>query len=657
MFYLRDAAIFALFLVVITLSAREVWRRADALSRLEAWALVCALTVGISGLLIWICGSAFGVGKSLAACLLVVPMACVVWSRRTAKSCTSSTRIERLSVRETWRAFAFDEKLLALYAFVVCALTFALCLAPPNGGDYDSLVYHLAAPAQYIRAGQIIELPYDHHTYFPFTLEMLYMIGLLWSGPVLAKLFHWLMLPLICALLIGTSTRYVTRRAGLAASAIWCSLPLVMWEASTAYIDLALVAFTLGALWCFFRWSEGTSSTRCEMQTPRDARWLWLCGAMCGFCLGVKYTGVVTVFWLLCAIVFVMLRARKIEAKPILAFVGVTLLLGGGWYGRNALWTGNPVFPFAYEVFGGEGWTAEMARRYTQEQQILGFGKAPVDILLLPWRLSMTPLSVGVDSNGLAGGQPFWPLLGGLANNNQTGLFEVRGLLLVSFIGPILLALGAPLLFARQKPSWIRFCGWNVLYFGVVWIVSTQTFRYGLPLFMLICVVCGYGFALFGTRSSVLRWTANLALCAWLLWSAAFSNYAARNAWNVVAGKRTPESYLAATVAPYRIMQWMNLHLPLNAVVAVYAEPRCFYLQRAYFWADPYQNTLFPADGSPDALLDALKSRGATHVLLNRGAVRNFGVGGAPPQFAAIAPEKLKVLRETPNYIVFEIVR
>jgi hypothetical protein len=194
----------------------------------------------------------------------------------------------------------------------------------------------------------------------------------------------------------------------------------------------------------------------------------------------------------------------------------------------------------------------------------------------------------------------------------------------------------------------------------VVWVLSTQTIRYGLPLFAIVCVASGYGFAVFQARSALLRWTASAALCSWLLWSVAFTNYSSRGVWNVVAGKRDPESYLSATVSSYSVMQWINNNLPNDAVIAVYAEPRAFYLERSYFWADPYQNTLLPPDGEPEALLAALKNKGATHILLNQDAVRNFGVGGPPPQFAAIPATNFKTLLEAKDYrgyVLLEIVR
>ena len=305
-----------------------------------------------------------------------------------------------------FRAFAKIRNLrgvnlaLALYLAFVFALTFLLTLAPPNGADYDSLVYHLAVPTQYLRHNGIVQLPYDHHSYFPFTMEMLYQIGLALSGPVLAKLFHWLMLPLCCLTLFAMGRRHASTRAGLFAAAIFASFPLVLWLASTAYIELGFTLFVLLAFACFLNWQNAIGGARRGV-------WLLWSGAFCGFALGTKYLGALTLFWLgISALIFLLREQReysqnaprvlavaqrdeKISAKTavradwknLAGFAIIAILLGGFWYVRNFIWTGNPVFPFAYGVFGGRGWTAQMAADYDKSQAIYGFGKSPLDLI------------------------------------------------------------------------------------------------------------------------------------------------------------------------------------------------------------------------------------------------------------------------------------
>ena len=550
----------------------------------------------------------------------------------------------------------------------MCALTFLLCLAPPNGGDYDSLVYHLAAPSQYIRAGRIIELPYDHHTYFAFTLEMLYLVGLLWSGPVLAKLFHWLMLPIICATLIGAGSRFATRRAGLASAAIWCSIPLVQLEASTAYIDLGLVAFTLLALTFFWRWREtfraftfnsaiSSDATRNKaISSTRSVRWLLLSGAFCGFCIGTKYLGVLALVWIFTATVWTMARARRFENKALATFAAIALLVGGGWGARNLMWTGNPVFPFAYGVFGGEGWTSEMAQSYETDQKSFGFGRAPLDAVLLPWRVSMTPLNIGVTRDNRVLGQPFWPLFSGAVEDGQNGLFDSPGLILSSFIGPLLLALGAPLLLIR-KPSWIKFAGWSALFFGVFWFFTSQQLRFALPLFAFICVACGWGIEVYSGRSRLLRSVVALCVVAWFAFAVVTVNFQARRTWQVVTAQIAPDEYLSRTFAGFAAMSRASRDLPPNARVAVYGEPRTFYLERDYFWADEAHNLLVkrPLQNGAQWLAE-MRRLGATHVLVNGNASQNGGFGGPPPQMnEAVASGLLQPLFAERGYTLYAL--
>jgi hypothetical protein len=650
MFYARDIFFFALILGFLATLSQRVWRRSEALSGLESTVYTTGFMLGSTGFLVWLSGSLVGVGTASIACFFV-PCLVVAWwsrkSRRTAKS------------RGIWRSFSPEEKLLACYLAFVFATTFALTLAPPVGLDYDSLMYHLAAPAQYLRHGRITALPYDHHTFFPLNTEMLFLLGLKLSGPVLAKLFHWLMLPLCCLTLIGVAERHWSQRAGLLGAALFASLPLVQTEATTAYIDLALVAFTLLAFSSLLRWMHDNDGSRSESGRKGDGRWLLQCGVWCGFCLGTKYFGLIPLFWMVVAVVAVMGKRRAWQMKPLLSLIGVALLVGGGWYARNFWWTGNPVFPFAYGIFGGRGWTAPMAADYTASVSAFGFGHSPIDLVWLPWRLSMSPLNVGVNAQGLTFGQPFWPLLGAPVDNGHTGLFEVRGLILNSFLGPALLAFGAPVLLARRKPFALRFIGWSLLFFALVWAFSSQTIRYALPIFALLCWPCGWGLEFYASRSPVLKGVSRLFLVAWLLWTPVLTVWQNRAVLTVVAGIQTPIEYSMRFAPGFKAMQEASQKTPPNSRFAVYAEPRTFYLDRDYFWADAVNNTLIDYNAIHNARdwINALRAQRATHIFINLHPELNAGYGVVPPQLPeALAQGLVREVFRTRRYLVLEIV-
>jgi hypothetical protein len=347
MFYLGDVGLFALLAGAVLLlcwSAAST-RLGTMLSSLERDVIVTSAMWGASALLLWLLGSLLGVPRDFGFLVYLVPAVVVIvaLSRRA----TIADRFHAL--RLGLKTLPLADKLLLVYVAFACALTFVLTLAPPSGNDYDSLVYHLAAPQRYLQAGRIVELPYDHHSYFPFSIEMWFMLGLSLKGPVLAKLFHWMCLPLSCLALWAFGRRHLSVRTGSWAAALWASLPVVQLEATTAYIDVGFSLWVILAFGCAANWAQ-----------TRDHRWVWWAGTFAGFALGSKYLGALTIAFLAVYIGLVLLQRDGQKPRALthilvpLSFCLLALAIGGGWYVRNALWTGNPVFPFAYGVFGGK---------------------------------------------------------------------------------------------------------------------------------------------------------------------------------------------------------------------------------------------------------------------------------------------------------------
>ena len=595
--YLLDAGLFLLLVAVVALAC---WRVAGCFQQRASVAVACfAGYFGLAGTFVWLVGLWRINAATCALVFLALLIALWLAPARFAASKTGREygRIPGAPRSEGGYSFALADWCLLLYIAAICALTFVVTLAPPTSNDYDSLVYHLAAPAQWLRAGRAIELPYDHHSYFPFGLESLYAAGLAWRGAVFAKLFHWLMLPLCCAAIWALGRRDGSSRAGLLGAALWASLPVVQNEAASAYIDLGMVAFALVAVLCFLNWRRGGS-----------ARWLLACGLFCGLCLGTKYLGALVFGWLGIWIIAISVREKR-PARVVVFSAALGLFIGGGWYLRNWLWTGSPVFPFAYEVFGGRGWTQKMATDYTISQNSFGWGRAPLDFLLLPWRLSFTPL-FAVDADG-------------------PHLFETAGLALSSILGPALLALGAPLLFVRGKTDAVRFYGWTFAFLFGFWMLTVHYLRYLLPAFALGCAACGWGLENFLRRGTILKTATAACFVLWLFIAPLLTLWNARNMGPILAGRETPDQYLRRSFTGYDAMTWasQNANTPADARFAVWGEPRCFYLQRDYFFADTIHNTLV---NNSAPLLPQLKKLRATHVLINRQAERNSGVGAAP---------------------------
>ncbi len=659
--YLPDAILFLFLTLCMGIAGWCCTSRSQ--SSFEAAFVPGAAILGFAAWLIWIVGSLWKL-TPLFWCALPWPILVFLVIRKRENLAWHARRAVN-----ALRNLRGVEATLALYLAALFALTFILSLAPPNGADYDSLMYHLAAPSQYLRVGKVVELPYDHHSYFPFTLEMLYAIGLWARGPVFAKLFHWLMLPIGALALLAIVKRAGNLRGGLLAACLYASMPMILQEATTAYIDLGFAAFAFLAVLCFERARE--------TQNPRD--WAWS-GAFCGFCLGSKYFGVLIFGFLGIWLLATSWKTRRensagnsVEsenprpnfARNVSYFAIPALVLGGFWYARNLFWVGNPFFPFAYSLFGGEGWSSAMARDYDAAQALFGFGKTPIDIIWLPWRLAVSPLSIG-EFNRKMTGQPFWPLSAAPAENGYYGFFDVPifDVVFTIFPGPAIFALGFPALLASKKPRVIALCAAFFGFLFVFWFVTSQQIRYLIPALGFLAVLGGWAAtrnqdsADAAPRFRIAKVVGGVGLALWFVLAPSLVVWRARSNFSVLSGARTPQAYLRG-FAGYDAMSYANQNTPPDAKFAVYGEPRCFYLERQYFWADDPHNNLidYATLKNGASLARALQGLGATHVLWNTEPGRNGGFGGPPQPLMddAIAAGKLILIVELRGYRIYRI--
>jgi hypothetical protein len=216
----------------------------------------------------------------------------------------------------------------------------------------------------------------------------------------------------------------------------------------------------------------------------------------------------------------------------------------------------------------------------------------------------------------------------------------------------MLLAFALPSLFVRRKPALLGLALWAFAFFGLFWFLTGQYLRYLLPAFALLCWPCGWMIARVLERSVWLKGVTLFALLGWFAFTPMLTWHNALQR-RVVFGAESPEAFLRRTFAPYASMQWLNLKAP-RANVAVYGEPRTFYLQMPYFWADDAHNNLVDYGRVRDgqALVAELRRLETTHVLWNtRGP---FG----PPVEAindAIARNLLTPRFEVNGVAVFEI--
>jgi hypothetical protein len=257
-----------------------------------------------------------------------------------------------------------------LWALVMPLLAIALvgALVPPGvlWGDepngYDVVEYHLQVPREWYEAGHITALHHNVFSFFPFNVEMHYLLAMHlrggpWAGMYLAQLMHvgFVALSVVAVLAVARSLGGNGTIAGVCAAATpWLAL-------------LAPVAYNEGGLLLY-----GTLATGWTLLALRDPEQriaaMAIAGAMTGLAAGVKLTAVpMLLLPLPVALVVIAAARRQVVGRAILAAVGfgiVATLVFAPWCARNVAWAGNPVFPEGQSVFGRAHFTEAQSERW-----------------------------------------------------------------------------------------------------------------------------------------------------------------------------------------------------------------------------------------------------------------------------------------------------
>jgi hypothetical protein len=501
---------------------------------------------------------------------------------------------------------------VTLLFFLLALIPLVGVWTPPSASlEWDSLSYHLADPKMYLQAHRIYYIPWESHSNFAFTAEMWYLFGLMARGTAagvpLAKLFHFTCGVGACLAVYAFGARHLSPRVGLTAAGVLASTPLVLWEAGTAYTDLAGAFFATLTLLAV---ANGMAA--------RDERWLRLGAVLMGLTLSTKATALSTLALLALALLFWSVRSQAQKWPQAMGRIAVWCLLalaiGSPWYIKSTVYTGNPIYPFYFQIFGGRGFNAALAEAYDQSNANFGITyekngtnpklvRSPDMAALAPWNLTMYLLPGHPPPN-----PAFRPFNDG---NGQFPLAALSPLLLAALFFPA---------FRRGAPGAVKALGLFALCSGGLWFVTSQQVRYLLPTLPLLCLLAAWVLV----QAWEGRWRSGYALGALGVCSLAFTFYLGVGLLvleaPVAGGRLPPARYLERDVSGYPVMQFINTHLPANAKVVLYGNPFGFYCDRAYLWGDANHSTYIPYDTFHDAddLRAYLRKIGVTHILINR---------------------------------------
>jgi len=513
--------------------------------------------------------------------------------------------------------FNLFSKIVIILPFL---FSFLLTLAPQFEA-FDALLYHLAQPARILQDGglQPVDIP---QFWFPNLTENVYLWALALGSERAAQIIHFAWATFSALLLWRWAVKVWSIELGRKTLLLLAAIPSLPMLASWAYADLALTFYAIAALYAltFF-------------ESTKSSPWLRIAGIMAGLAMTVKYTSFTIP--LTCGLL-ILLWGRKLFSQAFIyaaQFSVTTLIVAAPWYIRNAIFMGNPFYPFA---FGGRYWDTFRAAWYSGAGT--GIGWNAIQIFSLPLNLVL-----GVHDQNFYDGRigPLFLILAPCALwilVSQARPDSERGLSLQA-IGIF---------------SVITFAAWT---FGVINSIHLWQARLLLPGLIPFTIPTALGWEalkLFDLPRFRISFFVN-TLIAVIIVLTVFDNslfVLQRNPLAVALGAQSRAGYIARVNPPYAALMQIMDELPTEASMYSLFEPRSYGLPRQ---TQPDAiNYNFSQDlhlyKTPSAIIQHWKTQGYTHIIVYERGL-NFMVDDPASQFTPVRQAALRATLEKLEFV------
>jgi hypothetical protein len=453
---------------------------------------------------------------------------------------------------------------------------------------YDSLVYHLGVTTLYVRQHGIIEVPEEFRSYWAHNAEMLYTLGLSLAGQPVPGLLHWTASTLAAGFVYLGGRRLAGVRTGLLAAALFFTMPMVTWLAGTTYVDLFPTVYVAAMLYAFYVWT----------QAENDA-WLTLSGVVAGLAMSIKLTAGLELLPLSLSLLGAAVLRYGWSLRTLqvlLRFSLPVVILFAPWLIRDAVWTGNPVFPYLNGVFQSPDWPATNT---LLNFSTYGRGHGLTDFLRLPWDLTF-------HTGDFAEGTPAGAL----------GAVPILAL---------------PWLYLRPALTRRRLALVALYCLGVIvpWFFVAQYLRYLMPVLPVLSILAALNLAAaWGVLSSRLSertgfWLA-LVLGGLLLLAGRASHL--RSLWNiperypfgVVFGLERSSEFLSRALKYYDAFQFLNRQEPAGGKILAIGLSHRLYSDWRVHSLNTYDVLALTTSAAPGPVLaQALREFGTSYLVLD----------------------------------------
>lgn len=437
---------------------RWLWR----IPLLHSERIVLSTGIGLSLFSLWILVS--GICRQLSVTVLSLPIVvCLVvllWQRITSTNSLAAARPDLPGDKSV----SAEEKrkqrrlvlLLSVPMTVFCLHIFLGGMTPPF--DFDVREYHLQGPKEWFQSGQITTLNHNVYTSFPFLSEMFSLGAMVfhndwWAGAITGKLTLAGFQFLTALTVYAVCRRHVGFVPGLIAAIAFLSTPWVTRISIIAYAEGAITFYVMAA-------AAAALMAIPTDHLPNRRRLTAIAGFLAGSAMASKYPGLVSAVIPVGLMLAISFRQRiwrdevSNKNREILKLAGIytvcVVAAIGPWMLKNAVATGNPVYPLAYGVFGGSEWDDEMDAKWSRAHS-----PSDHDVSRIPAHLHSVVTG----------------------NDWQSGL---------------LCALGVPTLLLLRRETWMRWVWLHAFWLvGTWWLLTHRIDRFWIPVIPLLAVLVG----------------------------------------------------------------------------------------------------------------------------------------------------------------------
>jgi hypothetical protein len=496
--------------------------------------------------------------------------------------------------------------------------------------DGDALCYHLQVPKVFLMGGAAGFDPDLHETVYPLVTELIYAIALEFRGPVACRWIQWFLGLALAANVTALARPALGRRAWWA-GAIVILAPAISNGMSAPLNDVALAAFGAAAIFAWIRLLDRPNVAAAAVAgllaglavgvkypaivlVGLMGAFLWMRGfhGVLVRLLGERRAGPLSPVGrgrpldpsataspfgggghdpLLSALEKVpegRMRGRipwtvdsSSQQRSWLVLAAVyslaAITVGGWWYLRAYVHTGNPVYPFFRQAFGGAGL-----------DEVLDPIKRPMAVT--PWNLlfALGPLTLQPD---------------------RFDSFSHQ-------FGPIFLLFLPAVLLERPPRRVLGLAALGYLFLTIC-LTQRQSMRFVLIALGPLSVVVAYGLAAWSDRKTLPARLLVAMLLGTLGLEAALAMSRGRHLLGMIAGRESPESLLSRREPTYVVGRWAAHHLPASARV-IGQDHRGFYVPRPYTMelAHRRRTGLGRRGEEAQEVVARLREWGFTHLLL-----------------------------------------